>query len=103
NTGASVTFSVIATGEEPLSFQWYFGTNAIPRATNASLLIANAEPGLGGSYRVVVQTGSGAFTSAVATLTIVSPPVITLQPQSQTALPGEQTTFLVEATGTVPM
>ena len=46
--GGSVTFSVAATGIDPLSYQWYFSTstetNAITDATSSSYTIATVAP-----------------------------------------------------------
>jgi hypothetical protein len=36
----SVTFTVVATGDAPLRYQWYFNTNTVlANATNASFTI----------------------------------------------------------------
>lgn len=67
--GASVTFMVTATGEPPLSYQWYFGIDAIPGATSDTLTLNNVQPAASGGYAVVVQNSVGA-TSASASLTV---------------------------------
>lgn len=72
------TFNVTATGTAPLAYQWFFNaTNALTGATNASLIVPNAQPGSAGGYSVVVTNVAGAVTSSVATLTVLVPPTIT--------------------------
>jgi endonuclease/exonuclease/phosphatase family metal-dependent hydrolase len=71
--GASATFLVAATGTAPLSYQWFFNTNAaIPGAISNSLTIANAQLTNAGAYSVVVSNSVGSATSAVAILTVIS-------------------------------
>ncbi len=71
--GANVTFSVVASGANPLSYQWFFNlTNAIANATNASLSLSSVSPTNQGGYDVMVTNAYGAVTSVVATLTVNS-------------------------------
>jgi pectate lyase len=69
--GQTATFSVIATGTSPLSYQWYFNTNtALTAKTNATLTISNAQTNDAGVYSVIVSNYLGTDTSAFATLTV---------------------------------
>jgi hypothetical protein len=52
---------------------------------------------------VVVSNPAGSATSAVATLTVLVPPTITSQPQSQSVVQGQQASFSVVANGTAPL
>src|SRR5580704_3465477 len=53
--GQTATFSVIATGTPPLTYQWQKGTAAITGAISASYTTAAATPADDGTqYRVVV-------------------------------------------------
>src|SRR4029077_1512953 len=61
--GASATFSVTASGDPPLNFQWLFNGGAIAGATNTSLAIANAQTANAGNYQVRMANGSGSVTS----------------------------------------
>jgi sugar lactone lactonase YvrE len=56
-----------------------------------------------GNYSVIITSPYGSVTSAVATLTVVLPPSILVQPASQVVLPGSNATFSVTATGTLPL
>jgi len=70
STGASVTFSVVATGPSPLTYQWYLNSAAISGAVSASYTIASATASSAGSYTVTVTSGSESATSSAATLTL---------------------------------
>ncbi len=78
--GASASFSVVATGRPPLSYQWY-DQQAGPVAGATSRTLAFPTPAAGGqgtNFTVVISNASGSVTSTVATLTIVEtnlPPV----------------------------
>jgi hypothetical protein len=69
--GSNVVFEVTATGDGPLSYQWYFnGTNAIAGATNAVLLLDAVSPELEGQYSVLVWNDFGGATSDSAELAV---------------------------------
>jgi len=72
-----VTFSVVATGTEPLTYQWLLnGTNIladggrITGSTSSSLTISNVQVRDAGGYLVVVSNAIGSATSQVAVLRI---------------------------------
>ncbi|MEC1768098.1 DUF4073 domain-containing protein, partial [Schinkia azotoformans] len=73
--GGTATFTVIATGDAPLSYQWKKDGIDIAGATSASLTINNAQESDEGSYTVVVTNGAGNVTSTAATLTVNPVPV----------------------------
>jgi hypothetical protein len=100
NEGAPVSFFVVATGTAPLGYQWQkSGTNIIG-ATTATNSILAAQTTDAGGYTVVVTNVAGSFTSAVATLTVNVPPLVTTQPLSQTVNAGAPVSFSVVATNT---
>ncbi|MBI5800233.1 MAG: immunoglobulin domain-containing protein [Verrucomicrobia bacterium] len=106
NAGASVTFTVVASGTAPLSHQWRKDGANLPGATGTSLALTSVQPADAGSYSVVVSNSAGFATSAAATLTVnvpVTPPVVTVQPQSQVVTAGTNVTLTVSATGTAPL
>ena len=72
--GNPATFSVVAAGSVPLSYQWLFNQSLILDATNSSLTISNASLAYAGSYAVVVTNVVGAITSSPAVLTLWLPP-----------------------------
>src|SRR5439155_18590087 len=67
--GTGASFSVSATGDAPLSYQWRVGGGSLTNATNNTFTIATAQLTDAGNYDVVLTNVSGAVTSAVARLT----------------------------------
>ncbi|MBE0544962.1 MAG: immunoglobulin domain-containing protein [Verrucomicrobia bacterium] len=68
--GANVTFSVVADGTTPLSYQWSFNGTNLSGATSSSLTLSNAQFSDAGAYSVVVSNLAGTTASTVATLTV---------------------------------
>jgi len=97
--GQTATFSVNAVGTAPLTYQWRFNGVNIPGATASTLSVSNAQPSQAGNYSVVVSNPFGSTTSAVATLTVLQPPTIIVQPVSQTLASGATLNLSVTATG----
>jgi len=100
--GATVTFSITATGTPAPTYQWRKNTVAIPGAINASLILSTVQAGDAGAYSVVVSNSAGSVTSTAALLTVNPapvPPAITAQPATQTVIAGAPVTFSVNATG----
>src|SRR6516165_3875393 len=105
--GATVTFSVTASGTAPLSYQWRRNSANISGATSASYTTpATTTSDNGSSFDVVVSNSKGSVTSSAATLTVSAAlvaPTITTQPASQMIAPGATATFSVTASGTAPL
>jgi Immunoglobulin domain len=108
--GQTATFTVVATGTAPLTYQWRKNGVAISGATGVSYTTpATASADNGSSYSVVVSNSGGSVTSTTATLTVTTTapptnaPQITAQPASQTVSDGQTATFSVVATGTAPL
>jgi poly(beta-D-mannuronate) lyase len=71
--GANASFSVVADGTEPLSYQWYInGSTPLSGATNTSLIVSNAQPSDSGDYTVIVSNAYGTATSQTATLSVIA-------------------------------
>jgi hypothetical protein len=79
-SGDTVTFSVVATGSAPLTYQWRRNGVDILGATSAALTLANARVADSGDYTVVVTSSQGAVESAAGTLTVSGPVVFSLNP-----------------------
>ncbi|NDD40916.1 MAG: hypothetical protein EB082_21300, partial [Verrucomicrobia bacterium] len=97
--GQSATFSVNSVGSVPLTYQWRFGGVNIPGATNTALTLNNVQAAQAGLYSVVITNPFGVTTSANATLTVLLPPAILVQPVSQTITQGATINLSVTATG----
>ena len=97
--GATVLFSVEATGMPPLKYQWRHNGENLPGAVAQRLTLANVQPAASGEYPVVVSTASRATASASALLMVGAPPAILQPPLSRLARPGDTVNFSVIAAG----
>ena len=103
NAPESASFSVVATGDAPLGYQWRRNGVAIGGATSASYVLdptAVADSGV--QFDVIVSNTAGTVTSAPATLTVNAapvPPSITTQPANKTVIAPAAASFSVVATG----
>ena len=100
-------FSVLATGAQPLTYQWKKNGTNIPGATQTSYMTpppTMADSGAG--FSVAVSNPGGTTLSAVAILTVIpggTAPVITTQPVSITVSVGDTAKLSVAASGTAPL
>ena len=107
--GSSATFSVSANGSTPLAYQWRFnGINltdggGISGATSPTLVRANLQPAAAGVYSVLIANAVGVSVSSNATLTVLVPPGIVVQPTAQSVPQGVAVSLTVGATGTFPL
>ena len=101
--GSNVTFTVGVMAAGPVNYQWLWNNSNLLKGTNATLTLTNITVNSAGDYSVVITNLYGNITSIVATLTVVLPPTITVQPVSQWALAGSNATLSVAATGTGPL
>jgi hypothetical protein len=97
--GEATTFSVAATGTEPLEYQWYFDGAEIRGGTNSALTVTNALSKNNGTYYVIVSNALGPVTSSIATLATYTPPVITQPPKPEAITTGQTIALKVAATG----
>ena len=68
--GNPASFSVTASGSQPLSYQWRKNTVNIGGATNSTYTIPAVTPGDAANYSVVVSNSAGNVTSNNAVLTV---------------------------------
>lgn len=113
-TGGSATFSVVAIGATPLSYQWqrqaegaqtwtnlsdgatYAGSDSSALTVNGATLLMN-----GDKFRCVVSNGaSPSVTSNAAVLSVVIVPTILVQPAASSVGTGARVLFSVLATDT---
>jgi hypothetical protein len=73
--GQNASFSVVASGTAPLSYQWNFNDRALSGATSSALTLSNVQTSIAGNYSVVVTNIAGSITSAPATLTVTNPDI----------------------------
>jgi autotransporter-associated beta strand protein len=77
-TGGTATFSVSATAQLPISYQWRFNGSVIASATNSSYAVSSAQAANAGAYDVVMTTADGSVTSDQVNLVLLSTPLVTL-------------------------
>jgi len=74
SAGSRATFSVTASGEGTLTYQWRKDGTPLPGATSATYTIASVASSDAGNYSVVVSNSWGSTTSSDAALTLATPP-----------------------------
>jgi hypothetical protein len=103
--GNSASFSIVASGTSPLTYQWKKDGSSISGATSSTYTISSTSTSDAGSYTVVVTNSAGSATSNAATLTLVTTttaPSIATQPTSASVTAGNSASFSVAASGTSP-
>lgn len=107
SAGQSATFTVIATGTAPLSYQWQKNGSVISGATSSTYTTPSTSTADNGSqFKVVVSNAAGSIPSNAATLMVTAapvPPSITTQPTNQAVTVGQTAKFSVVASGTAPL
>ena len=89
--GNAVSFTASADGNPAPSVQWQVSTDQgatytdIPGATSATLSFTTTAAQNGNQYRAVFTSSNGTATTAAATLTVATAPVVTTQPDQQVA------------------
>jgi sugar lactone lactonase YvrE len=67
NRGQSATFSVVASGKAPLTYQWLLNRSSLPGGNGPSYTVPAAEPADQGDYSVMVSNPFGTvFSTSVA-------------------------------------
>jgi hypothetical protein len=98
-TGSNVTFTVLATGLAPLTYQWRFGGQDIAGATNGSLTLTNVTLAQEGAYDVLVTDRVGSTASSTALLSILLTPAFAQVPTNQLVWAGTNLVWTVAVTG----
>lgn len=102
--GGNISLTVAAVGQGVLTYQWYKDNVMIGGATSASYNKSNVVTNDGGAYFVVVSNSAGSTTSAVANVTVLLVPVITVQLQpAYFFAEGSFGGFSIQARGQTPL
>jgi uncharacterized repeat protein (TIGR01451 family) len=102
--GSPAAFNVSATGSAPLGYHWFFNrTNPLAVPSAPTLGLPAVQPAQAGTYSVMASNQAGSATSTLATLTVITPPVITHQPTNTTVAHGQSATFTVLVSGIGPI
>ena len=75
--GSSVSFSVTATGDTPLSYQWKKDGADLVEKTLPTLALNNVQKSDEGSYTVLISNSAGSIISDEAILTVTTPAAVT--------------------------
>jgi hypothetical protein len=100
---APATLTVSALGDPPLGYQWVNGSTPIDGATASALSWSSIGDANAGNYTVIVSNPWGSVTSSVATLTVIDPPLIITQPQSETVIATTAASFSSAVSGSAPL
>jgi autotransporter-associated beta strand protein len=103
--GSVATFSVVALGRSPLSYQWWSDGAMVSGATSRTLQFTNPTAGAQGTnFFIVISNNSGSVTSRVAVLTLLDDAAqFVIQPTNTTVAPGQTATFTAGAIGYPPI
>ncbi len=101
--GSAASFSVKASSNEPLEYQWYKDGARVEGATSDAYSIPKASSSDRGSYWVAVKNSCSQIESEVAVLDIMAMPEILVSPKSQKICQGTAVTFTVQAESTKPV
>lgn len=108
NAGTTTSFTATTSLSDgaPDRFYWYkelnLSTNLIPTAATATLTLTNLTGLDTASYQVVASNSYGMSTSAVVTLAVVDPYLVS-QPANAIGLLGGSAQFSVNVAGTTPV
>jgi len=101
--GAPATFTVAASGSEPLEYQWLKDDVELPDANSPSYGIDPVTPADAGYYSCRITNACGQVVSDQAELTVGTGVVITDDPNSQSVCEGYSVVFRVTADGSAPL
>lgn len=106
--GATATFSLVAAGTAPLSYQWRRGGTNISGATSSSYTtgVTTVAGDNGATFDCVVTNTYGTVTTVTVTLTVTvagTAPSFTTNPSNLAVNNGYSATFTVVATGSSPI
>jgi RHS repeat-associated protein len=101
--GNAFSLSVAVAGTAPFLYQWKLNGTTISGATSSVCTKLNAQPLDGGIYTVTITNYAGGVVSSEATVTVMCPPSILTTPLNQTVVQGQDVSFNVLATGSLPV
>lgn len=101
-SGGTATFTVIASGQGTLRYQWRFNGADLAGKRSATLTLSNVQADQAGAYQVIVTDDVGSAPSRPATLIVLVKPAIVVQPESREVVQGQNASFDVTVSGTPP-
>jgi hypothetical protein len=70
--GEDITFTVAATGDAPLAYQWSFDAAALAGQTNSALLLTNVTAAQSGTYSITITNAAGSTNYLIGTLNVTT-------------------------------
>jgi alpha-tubulin suppressor-like RCC1 family protein len=102
--GGTAEFTVEGNSPEgTLTYQWFFGDDAIPGATSATLTLPPVIPSMAGEYEVRLTNDAGTITSHKITLTVPLEAPVQVGTLSDIAFTGESVSLKSNAYGVLPL
>ena len=99
--GGSVTYSTVASGTGPFTYQWSMNGTALTGQTTNSFTIPSVSSSDAGTYSVLVGGACNNVTNSTV-LVVNTPTTATALPPTVTANPGSSATLTTTASGTGP-
>jgi hypothetical protein len=100
----TVSFSIVAVGTSPITYQWRYNGADIPGATQAMLILNNVQPSQAGIYEVLVANPVTFLPpSSPAVLNVYTNPIIVVQPKTFSGPPGTNASFSISAISSTPI
>jgi len=105
NAGQVAAFTAAASGTPTPTVQWQVSANGgpftnVPGGSSTTLSFTATAAMNGNQYQAVFTNVAGSAITSAATLTVQSPPSITLDPANQAVPAGQTATFSAAASGT---
>ncbi len=82
--GANITFTGLAIGSGPVSYQWQLNGANLPGATGTNLVLAGVSDDASGAYTLLAMDTTGTGASQPAKLVVATRAAIVAHPQSTT-------------------
>ena len=101
--GGSFVVFVTWSGSGPAGYLWTKDGVRLTNDIDYALIRSTSKASDAGVYSVVITNALGSATSSPATVTLTTPPAITVQPGSRTVAVGTDTVFSVGVNGTQPL
>lgn len=101
--GRAVSLRALAVGSPPIEYRWLKDGVLLAGATQSELIFPDVLPGDTGTYAVRASNPAGTTESDWATLTVLTPPQLTLAPAPLTVAQGQRAQFQAAASGSDPL
>ncbi len=100
--GGSASFTVVAGGPGPFTYQWLKNTTPLGGATQATLTLGTVSAADNADYAVVVSGPGGSTTTAPVAFALTVAPSFTVHPRSLSVVLGESFSLSGKLAGTPP-